>query len=232
MNKIITILKSYAFPINILVIYDRVLTKIFLFFSTLRVKIILSFFRCNYGKNFRVDGKTIIRVHKKGALYFGDNVEINSRFMANLVGMTNPTVFQCIGNGSIIIGDNSGCSSTIFSSRSTIKIGRNVKIGGNVRIFDHDYHPLDYKERKNPFSHETENQSSPVIIGDDVFIGTNAIILKGVTIGDRSVIGAGAVVSIKNIPPDSLITGNPAKIRPLDKKILLKKKCPSCASFF
>ena len=205
-------MKGYEFPINIFMLYRKFITKLSLFFSTLRVKILFFFLGCSHGKDLRVDGKTVIHIDKKGSIRFGENVEINSRFSANLVGMTNPTVFQCIGNGSIHIGDNSGCSSTVFSSRCNITIGRNVKIGGNVRIFDHDYHPLDYKQRTNVYLPDTGIPSYPVIIGDDVFIGTNAFILKGVKIGDRSIIGAGAVVSIKNIPPDSLVVGNPAKI--------------------
>lgn len=193
-------------------LYRKLVTKFSLFFSTLKVKIMFFFLGCSHGKNLRVDGRTVIHIDKKGALRFGENVEINSRFSANLVGMTNPTVFQCIGNGSIHIGDNSGCSSTVFSSRCSITIGSNVKIGGNVRIFDHDYHPLDYRERRNIYLPDTGLPSYPVIIGNNVFIGTNALILKGVNIGDRSIIGAGAVVSIKNIPADSLVVGNPAKI--------------------
>jgi maltose O-acetyltransferase len=51
-----------------------------------------------------------------------------------------------------------------------------------------------------------------VIIGDDVFVGTNAMILKGTTIGARSIIGAGAVVAGLDVPPDSVVVGNPARI--------------------
>jgi len=223
LGKILKYIKGYEFPINIFILYRKFITKFSLFFSTLRVKILFFFLGCSHGKNLRVDGKTVIHIDKKGALRFGDNVEINSRFSANLVGMTNPTVFQCIGNGSISIGDNRGCSSTVFSSRCNIT-RHNVKIGGNVRIFDHDYHPLDYRERKNPYFPDAGLPSYPVIIGNDVFIGTNALILKGVKIGDRSSIGAGAVVAIKNIPPDSLVVGNPAKIVRKSKNML--PPCP------
>jgi acetyltransferase-like isoleucine patch superfamily enzyme len=85
-------------------------------------------------------------------------------------------------------------------------------MGGNVRIYNHDYHALDYRARRDPVADAAGCQSAPVVIGDDVFIGVNAIILKGVTIGDRSIVGAGAVVSLKTIPTDSLVVGNPARI--------------------
>lgn len=85
-------------------------------------------------------------------------------------------------------------------------------IGGNVRIFDHDYHSLKYMDRRDKKLDDAGCRTSPVFIEDDVFIGTNSIILKGVTIGARSVIGAGSIVSLKQIPPDSLVAGNPARI--------------------
>ena len=87
-----------------------------------------------------------------------------------------------------------------------------MKIGGNVRIYDHDFHAVNYLARRDSQLDMTQCKSAPVVIGDDVFIGANSIILKGVTIGDRSIIGAGSVVSLKEIPPDSLVAGNPARI--------------------
>jgi acetyltransferase-like isoleucine patch superfamily enzyme len=79
-----------------------------------------------------------------------------------------------------------------FPREAAHHLGQNVKIGGNVRIYDHDFHAVNYLARRDPQQDAILCKSLPVVIGDDILIGANAIILKGVTIGDRSVIGAGA----------------------------------------
>ena len=90
-----------------------------------------------------------------------------------------------------------------------ITIGNDVNIGANSTVIDTDFHPLDPIERREkPQSSET----APIVIDDDVFIGMNCIILKGVTIGQNSVIGAGSVVYKSHVPPDVIVAGNPAKI--------------------
>jgi acetyltransferase-like isoleucine patch superfamily enzyme len=180
--------------------------------STLRLKLVLRWLGCPYGRSLMVDGRVVVQVRHRGSITIGNNVAIRSRFRSNLVGLTGPTVFQCIRDGRISIGDNTGCSSTVFSARSRIAVGRHVKIGGNVRIYDHDFHAVDHLARRDPQQDTAQCKSAPVVIGDDVFIGANSIILKGVTIGDRSIIGAGSVVSLKEIPPDSLVAGNPARV--------------------
>jgi len=202
----------YDFPAHLFVLFDIAVGHFSILFWTLRTKLLLLLFGCHYGRNLRVDGRVIIRVARRGAIRIGENVAIYSRAGSNLVGRTNPSILNCMGDGHITFGDNSGCSFAVLSSRSSIRIGENTNIGGNVRIYDHDFHALDYLARRDPEQDRMQCKTAPVVIGDDILIGANAIILKGVTIGDRSIVGAGAVVSIKNVPPGSLLAGNPARI--------------------
>jgi acetyltransferase-like isoleucine patch superfamily enzyme len=180
--------------------------------STLRLKLTLRWLGCHFGRGLRADGRVVVRVRHAGAVTLGDNVMLRSRFMSNLAGLTGPTILHCIRDGRISIGNNSGCSGNVLSSRSSITIGANVNLGINVRIYDHDFHALDFATRRDSARDAKECRTAPVVIGNDAFIGANAIILKGVTIGDRSVVGAGSVVTLREVPPDSLVAGNPARI--------------------
>lgn len=116
-----------------------------------------------------------------------------------------PPIFCDHGHG-IIIGENvfinGNCT---FLDGGKITIGNNVKIGPSVQIYT-PQHPMNYMERREPI--ET---CFPVTIEDDVWIGGNTTILPGITIGARSIIGAGSVVT-KNIPSDCVAVGNPCKV--------------------
>jgi acetyltransferase-like isoleucine patch superfamily enzyme len=79
-------------------------------------------------------------------------------------------------------------------------------IGGGVQIYDTDFHPIDFQKR-NLNDQESIN-TFPVTLKKNCFIGVNTIILKGVTIGERSVVAAGSVV-VKSIPKDEIWGGNP-----------------------
>lgn len=113
-------------------------------------------------------------------------------------------------NATLSIGDNSGMNGAMIYASEKIIIGRNVKIGGGSRIFDTDFHSTNYLKRRNIATDGSNARHKPVIIGNDVFIGANCIIGKGITIGDRSIIAAGSVV-VKPIPSDEIWGGNPAK---------------------
>ena len=102
-------------------------------------------------------------------------------------------------------------SSTCIRSTASIKIGKNVLIGADVIIIDTDAHSLDYLDRRTPSIDQMNKCSSPINIGNDVLIGMRSLILKGVSIGDRTIIGAGSVVT-KDIPNDCIAAGNPAKV--------------------
>ncbi|TDR82962.1 sugar O-acetyltransferase [Paludibacterium purpuratum] len=92
-----------------------------------------------------------------------------------------------------------------------VVIGSNVLIAPNVQIYTAT-HPLDYRPRR-----DWHTTCKKVVIEDDCWIGGGAIILPGVTIGARSVIGAGSVVT-RDVPPDSMAVGNPARvIRKIDQ---------------
>jgi acetyltransferase-like isoleucine patch superfamily enzyme len=110
----------------------------------------------------------------------------------------------------LIIGDNTGighaCSFTIGKK---ISIGRHCRIGGNVWIFDSPGHPADPVARMAG-SPVADDEVKPVMIEDNVWIGQKAIIMPGVTIGQGSIVAAGAVVMV-NVPPNTMVAGNPAR---------------------
>jgi acetyltransferase-like isoleucine patch superfamily enzyme len=115
-----------------------------------------------------------------------------------------------IGSGTYV---NNGA--VIISERGAIDIGERVLIGPDVTVLDSNFHAIDPYAR----SQGSADSSGMVKIGDDVFIGQGVTILKGVTVGDRSVIGAGSVV-IDDIPPDTVAAGNPCRvIRVLDRTV-------------
>jgi acetyltransferase-like isoleucine patch superfamily enzyme len=121
--------------------------------------------------------------------------------------------------GEITIGNYSfvGERTKIWSAKK-ITIGNRVLISHNVNIHDNNSHPLDSKLRHEDFKHiatvglQKDNNLNEkiIIIGDDVWIGFNSIILKGVTIGEGAIVGAGSVVT-KDVAPYTIVAGNPAK---------------------
>ena len=177
----------------------------------IKTKIFALFWRLKCGRRVKFIGSTIIRTYDKHSIIIGDGVTFNSCGASNLVGLLGPTILCANAGARIEIGNKSGFSSVVINARSMIKIGSCVKVGGNVRIFDHDFHPVDWQDRRPP-ENSQKIRTNPVIIDDDVFIGTSAIILKGTHVGARSIIAAGSVVFGLDIPPDSIVKGNPAVI--------------------
>jgi acetyltransferase-like isoleucine patch superfamily enzyme len=127
----------------------------------------------------------------------------------------------CYKDGKIKIGDNAYIgNNTIIGSLNSIAIGKNVIISREVIIFDNNNHPTDIDMRKQmsesgDFFGDLWSwdyaDSAPIVIGDNVWIGQRAVILKGVTIGSGSIIALGSVVT-KDVPPKTIVAGNPAKV--------------------
>ena len=149
-----------------------------------------------------------VKFQNNGSIHLGENVRFNSSTSSNFVGLYKPCTIAVTSKGYLEIGDYSGFSGVSIYCDAGISIGRYVNCGGNVSIWDTDFHPLNAADRR--INDVTKIISLPIKIGDDVFIGANSIILKGVKIGSRSIIGAGSVVT-KSIPADEIWAGNPAK---------------------
>lgn len=181
-------------------------------------KLILKLNKVRFGKKLILKGVPVI-FNKKGAeLKIGDNCVIKSSFLSNLVGLYQRTIIVTRDkNASIEIGNNVGISGATIYSRKHISIGDNTCIGGNVKILDNDFHPIEWEERNRLLQREDGGDfgelipAKEIVIGKNCFIGCNSIILKGTVLGDGCVVGAGAVVS-GVFEASSVIAGNPAKV--------------------
>ncbi len=109
-------------------------------------------------------------------------------------------------NRYIKIGDYSGIGKNSFIDKH-VTIGKYVMMGPNCNIYTRNHK---YSDTKKPMCFQGFSEYKPVIIEDDVWIGSNVIILPGITIGYGSIIGAGSVVT-KDVEPYSIVGGNPAR---------------------
>jgi acetyltransferase-like isoleucine patch superfamily enzyme len=121
-------------------------------------------------------------------------------------------------NASIIIGSRTFVGRSHVIASSNIFIGNDVLISWGVTIIDHNSHSIIYAERASDVTDWIEGYKNwenvvcePTCVKDKVWIGFNSIILKGVTIGEGSIVGAGSVVT-KDVPAWSVVAGNPARI--------------------
>ena len=202
---------KYSFPMIIPVAFVKLIHFAMRSYYMLKTPILAWLWGVRHGEHVLFQGQTIIRTRYRGSIVLGDSVLFNSQRDTNLVGLVNPTILDTRYGGRIEVGNLSGASSVVISSMSSVKIGSRCKIGGNVRIFDHDFHSVEAEVRCT--SKDRENiRTRPIEIENDCFIGTNAIILKGTHLGTRTIVAAGSVVFGLDVPPDSLVKGNPARI--------------------
>lgn len=182
--------------------------------TTLRIKLyprinrmILKTHSVEFGKNLQIPGKVSWLI-RESRITIGDNFYLYSGNGVNPIASNLQADVYVEPGAALTIGNNVGMSSTRLWIHESARIGTNVKIGGCVLITDTDAHPMDYVARR---SSNDGTKSAPVVIEDDVWVGAHCIILKGVTIGARSIIGAGSVVT-KSIPTDCVAAGNPCKV--------------------
>lgn len=190
------------------------------FYYKFYYRFIISFLGGEIGRESSICNKLYYRVPKGASVKIGDYFKFNSG------GGYNPLARNLRGyiyiqdrNAVLSIGNYVGISSSTLWVSKKITIGNFVNIGADCLIIDSDCHALDWNLRgyRGGFDEngclvdKINTKSAPVTIEDDVMIGARCIILKGVTIGARSVIGAGSVVS-QSIPSDCVAAGNPCKV--------------------
>ncbi len=159
------------------------------------------------GAGARFYGLLQLRRHPSGHIQIGKNATFRSLKIANPLLQAGPCSFAAGKNAVIQIGDHCGFSGTTLVAQQRIEIGDRVLCGANVLICDGDHHPLDAKARAGG----AVGLSAPVIIADDVWLGMNVVVLKGVRIGAGAVVAAGALVNA-DIPAGAIAAGIPAKV--------------------
>lgn len=185
---------------------SMLLRTVFLYMCFLKYKIM-------FRKQIWFRGFSAIYASKGSKINFpksGEKINIFSHPFSNMIGLPQRCIIVAKNGGEIEINEGvcmSGC--TIYSMAS-ISIGKNTDIGSGCKIIDNDFHPLPYSQR-HPVELEEKVKKSPVVIGEGCFIGANSIILKGTTLGNNVVVGAGSVVS-GSFPDNVIIAGNPARV--------------------
>jgi acetyltransferase-like isoleucine patch superfamily enzyme len=157
----------------------------------------------------RIMGAPLVARCEQSRIEIGDDAVICSRSRWTALGVAHPVVLRTLRPGAFIgIGRGTGISGGSLCAALSIRIGERCLIGADVVIVDTDFHALDAARRDAGWA---AIGCAPVEIGDDVFIGTRAIVLKGVCIGRGAVVGAGSVVT-RSVPEFAVVAGNPAVI--------------------
>ena len=159
------------------------------------------------GKGLRVRG--IVYISNYGTITLGNNVKINSADWANPIGVGIKTYFKVSPNASLKIGDYTGISNVAITAEKSVVIGNNVFLGSGVKIYDTDFHPVEYYYRYGSRKDDKKTCRKEIIIEDGAFIGAGTYVLKGVRIGENAVIAAGSIVT-KDVPAYEVWGGIPA----------------------
>lgn len=191
--------------------------KFYLRYNRVAIKLCIGW--KNLGKRAKVYNHIYLDIHPKAHVRIGDDFTFTSGDCFNpLCRNKRGCIVAERANTVIEIGHHVGMSSSCLWVKERLTIGNYVNIGGDCIIMDSDAHNLDWRVRDSQemFSPKESMDShtaecAPIVIENHVLIGARCIILKGVTIGHGSVIGAGSVV-VKDIPANCIAAGNPCRV--------------------
>lgn len=162
----------------------------------------------------RFEGRPIITVAAGSKMLLGDGLGLNSYVRSNPLACFQPCVLRTLASGAeLVLQENVGLSGTVVCAGKSVSIGKGTIAGSGAMIIDNDFHEFD---PVTGWRNEYVRNARPITIGEYVFIGARAIVLKGVNIGDRAIIGAGAVVTC-DVPADHIAAGNPARVFPRNR---------------
>ena len=187
-------------------IFNKYSFQVFLYlcslFFSLYARFICILKGISLGGNCKFWGKTFFHRMPNSKISVGNSCGFQSISNSNLIGINRHCMLSSLQSDAvIIIGNDCGFSGTVIGAFNSITLGNNVRCGANTLITDSDWHLDDSRS----------GVSKPVIIEDNVWLGEGVKVLKGVTIGMNSVIGAGSVVT-RNIPAKVVAAGNPCKV--------------------
>lgn len=170
----------------------KAVNEILCFATTPIVRLLIIFWDISIGFRPKFYGFPRFQKHKGSKILIGDRFECRSAKYSNPLGLNHATIICTWSRGAqIIIGDDVGVSGVSIVSNNKVVIGSGTIIGANCTIIDTDFHPVKSNSRR----YDKENiKTLPVVIGKNVFVGMNSIILKGSTIPDNSIVPAGSVV--------------------------------------
>jgi acetyltransferase-like isoleucine patch superfamily enzyme len=151
--------------------------------------------------SIRFFGLPRVRTASSSEVIVGASCVFRSGPGSNLIGINRRCILFTDSNARLVIGNGSGFSGTVIGCFDRIILGKNVRCGANTLITDGDWHKGD--SRVGP--------AKPIEIGDNVWLGVDVKVLKGVKIGNNSVIGAGSIV-VSDIPANTIAAGNPCRV--------------------
>jgi acetyltransferase-like isoleucine patch superfamily enzyme len=193
---------------EIFFIFSSLCQQMIKLLSSLIMNIYYKAYGIKVGKRNKYIGLIKLKRFQNSSISIGDHCIFLSKPFSNQIGINRPCMLSTQSeNAKIEIGNFCGLSGTVIGAFSTIRLGNNVRCGANTLITDSDWHDDDDRSGK----------VASVNIEDNVWLGVDVTILKGVTIGVNSVIGAGSVVT-RSIPANVIAAGNPCKIlKPINK---------------
>lgn len=163
------------------------------------------------GEGVTFYGKPIVACWPDSQIIIGAGTVITSLSSRTALGINHRAVLRTMRpDARISLGERVGISGGSICAVNAISIGDGSMLGANCSVFDTDFHALRDLSRRDSGLPPADS-GDEVHIGRNVFIGTNAMVLKGVTIGDHAVVGAGSVVT-KPVPAGAFVAGVPARV--------------------